>query len=85
MTSSNPKPAETYEILSNGVDTDGISLKWGSEEACAEGGTNSFTAKVYCDELVTGQGAARIDSIDSSDACNPVVRVSHAAGCPISL
>ena len=72
-------------MLGDSGTTEGISLRWISEEECASGGTNSFTAKVFCDETITGNGEGRIDSTDTSDPCNPIVNVSHGAGCPISL
>ena len=85
LTSSEAQPTEASEILGVGKSVAGISLTWSSEEVCANGGTNSFTAVVMCDETVKGLGNGRIDSVDTSDACNPIATVSHESGCPISL
>lgn len=34
-----------------------------------------------CDKSVTAPGGGKIDSVDKSDPCAPVVTMSHASGC----
>ena len=79
-------PASSKSAItdSNGKIT-GISLTWDSEEPCptASGTTTSFTARVTCDKMQSSQGEGRVTGFDRSDECNPVVTVSHSAGCPI--
>ena len=65
---------------------EGIELTWASEEPCTGGptnSTNSFTAKVLCDETNTMDGEAEILAVDVSNKCNPVVTLQHDSGCPI--
>ena len=63
----------------------GIQVTWESGEPCEGGeGMNSFTMKVMCDAMQTGKGTPTIDGINKDDECNPVVTLSHNAGCPIN-
>ena len=64
----------------------GIKLTWVSDEACVGGATNStnsFTAKVLCDETNKVDGEAEILAVDVSNTCNPIVTLQHDSGCPM--
>ena len=64
---------------------EGIELTWISDQAFVGGATNStnsFTAKVLCDETNMMDGEAEILAVDVSDKCNPIVTLQHDSGCP---
>lgn len=73
------KEAETN---SNG-DVAGLTVTWGSDEPCANGGTNSFTAKIMCEPMQTATTNDIIQSVDTTDSCNPTVTINSAVGCPV--
>ena len=85
LTGDSPVASSKEAIKEQNGDITGISLTWDSEEPCptALGTTTSFTARVTCDKMQSSQGEGRVTGFDRSDECNPVVTVSHSAGCPI--
>ena len=85
MTSDEPAPESRTLVMDAEHEIKGIKLTWLSDEACVGGptnSTNSFTAKILCDEQNFVDGGAEIVSVDRSDSCNPIVTLSHEAGCP---
>ena len=85
LTGDTPVASSKSAITDSDDKTTGISVTWDSEEPCPseQGATTSFTAIVECDKLQSSAGEAIIKNVDRSDECNPVVTVSHSAGCPI--
>jgi hypothetical protein len=86
LTSDEYLPSKTGLKKDENDNIVGVSVTRESENLCktADDGTEidyQFTMVVMCDAGVTGAGAAKIDSLDSSDSCHPVVTVSHADGC----
>ena len=86
LTSGEYIPIEVtpFDTNANFGDVEGISIKWGSEETCENGGTNSFEAQITCDPMNLAQGGGVITNVDTSDPCNVVVSLTHDAGCPIT-
>ena len=60
-----------------------------SDEVCKEANgpmpetLYSFTYNVICDDSITEDGAAVLQSIDQTNDCSPEVTYAHAAGCYI--
>ena len=59
-------------------------LVYDSSVDCPVGnGKTKFTLTAVCDKSITGQGQAKINSVDyTSDPCNLQVEMSHEAACP---
>ena len=88
LTSSEPIPDSRTLVRNEENKIGGIELTWVSDEACVGGATNStnsFTAKVLCDEKNMMDGEAEILAVDVSDKCNPIVTLQHDSGCPIFM
>ena len=45
-----PKVFKPFPTSENFGDVDGVTIQWESNETCATGGTNSFKAKITCDQ-----------------------------------
>ena len=85
LTGDDPSPESRTLVMDGEHEIRGIKLTWMSNEPCVGGptnSTNSFTAKVLCDEQNMIDGGADIVSVDKSDSCNPIVTLSHESGCP---
>jgi len=67
---------DKVEGLNKGIKT---TRKNGS--ICGSEDHYSFTTVVNCDSKIEGQGKARIDKVEGADTCDPIVYLSHAAGC----
>ena len=83
LTSSEPLPASTAEIETDGK-VNGIKVTWDSDEPCGTTSTYSFSAQVTCDKMQTGTSNSIIQSVNKDDECHPVVFIAHETGCPIS-
>lgn len=55
----------------------------GSDTACGSAGKKySMTTKLMCDETITGQGTATVESVTLVDGCDFQVTLKHKDGCP---
>lgn len=57
-------------------------MTYSSEIECTKGVNYSLSLAVECDDDLIAQGEADVCRVEHEKDCNPLVLVSHIAGCP---
>lgn len=61
-----------------------LNFTQGGGDDCTKDRKYSVTFEINCNENKTTRPANKDFTVDETDGCRPVIRLDHAAGCPVA-
>jgi len=85
LTSTSLIPQHIYAIKpsEDGTVKRHILLQQGGGDQCNATTKYSVSYEIFCNKNITAQPTNNDMKVDTRDPCNPVIRFTHAAGCPV--